>query len=58
MPAQKFPPAPVMIADRQVGAVVEFVDRIGQTLTDRKVHRVARLRPIDGDDENPSAALP
>ena len=42
---------------REVVAVVEFVDRVGQTLADRQVHRVARFRPIDGDDENAPLAL-
>ena len=37
--------------------VVEFVHRVGETLADGEVDRVARIRPIDGDDENASAAL-
>ena len=42
---------------REVSGVVEFVHRVGQTLRDGEVERVARLRPIDGDDQNPAAAL-
>ena len=43
--------------DREVGVVVEFVDRVGQSLADRKVHRVARLGAIDGDDQDPALAF-
>jgi len=36
--------------DRQVRTVVQFVDRVGETFTDREVHHVPRFGPIDRDD--------
>ena len=43
---------------RQIVTAVELVDRIGQTLAHRQVHRVAQFRPIDRDDEYASLTLP
>ena len=49
-----------MMCDHRHGqliAGVELVDRVGQTLADREIHRVARFRLIDRDDENEPPAL-
>ena len=52
MPAQNVPPAPVRMPAAQRVVAVEPVHRGGDPLGDGEVDRVARLRPVDRDDED------
>src|SRR2546430_585834 len=57
---QPRPRYPLRAADHRDGqfpALIEFVNRVGQTLADREVHCLTRVRPIDRDDKHAPAEL-
>jgi hypothetical protein len=57
MPAQKFATRAGDHRDGQVRVLVQLVDRVGQALAHRQVHRIARFRPVDRDDKHAPVAL-